>query len=129
MKNSKELKEMRGDKIAELEAIRDIATAEGRDLSEAENQEVDTLLGGVESLDGKIKRADKIEANLRTSAMNAGTPIGTKAPKEYKQWSLFKAIKDFQNHNLIFLYRSLFVIKNNKLLLPNLLDLLFFDTS
>ena len=62
MKNSKELKEMRGDKIAELEAIRDIATAEGRDLSEAENQEVDTLLGGVDKLDDQIKRADKIEA-------------------------------------------------------------------
>tara|TARA_R100000655_G_scaffold15802_1_gene34868 strand:+ start:481 stop:1737 length:1257 start_codon:yes stop_codon:yes gene_type:complete len=100
MKNSKELKEMRGDKIAELEAIRDIATAEGRDLSEAENQEVDGLLGGVDKLDDQIKRADKIEANLRTSAMNAGTPLGTKTPKEYKQWSLFKAIKDFQNHNL-----------------------------
>jgi HK97 family phage major capsid protein len=100
MKNSKELKEMRGDKIAELEAIRDIATAEGRDLSEAENQEVDTLLGGVDKLDDQIKRADKIEANLRTSAMSAGIPLGTKTPKEYKQWSLFKAIKDFQNHNL-----------------------------
>jgi HK97 family phage major capsid protein len=100
MKNSKELKEMRGDKIAELEAIRDIATAEGRDLSEAENQEVDTLLGGVDKLDDQIKRADKIEANLRTSAMSAGVPLGTKTPKEYKQWSLFKAIKDFQNHNL-----------------------------
>ena len=100
MKNSKELKEMRGDKIAELEAIRDIATAEGRDLSEAENQEVDTLLGGVDKLDDQIKRADKIEANLRSAAMNSGTPLGTKTPKEYKQWSLFKAIKDFQNHNL-----------------------------
>ena len=32
--------------------------------------------------------------------MNAGSPISTKKPKEYKQWSLFKAIKDFQNHNL-----------------------------
>ena len=64
MKNSKELKETRGDKIAELEAIRDIATAEGRDLNEAESQEVDTLLNNVESLDGKIKRAEKIESNL-----------------------------------------------------------------
>ena len=64
MKTSKELKELRGDKIAELEAIKDIASAEDRDLSEAENQEVDTLLGGVDTLDEKIKRADKIEANL-----------------------------------------------------------------
>ena len=100
MKNSKELKETRGDKIAELEAIRDIATAEGRDLNEAESQEVDTLLNNVESLDGKIKRAEKIESNLRVSAMSAGTPLSTKKPKEYKRWSLFKAIKDFQNHNL-----------------------------
>ena len=100
MKTSKELKELRGDKIAELEAIKDIASAEDRDLSEAENQEVDTLLGGVDTLDEKIKRADKIEANLRTSAMSAGAPLSTKKPKEYKKWSLFKAIKDFQNHNL-----------------------------
>ena len=44
MKSSKELKELRGDKISELEAIKDIATAEERDLNEADRSFTETMI-------------------------------------------------------------------------------------
>lgn len=72
MKSSKELKELRGDKVAELEAIKDIAEARNSDLNEAENQEVDNLIKGIEALDSKIERANKIEENIKRAAVSAG---------------------------------------------------------
>tara|TARA_R100001591_G_C4266014_1_gene161099 strand:+ start:31 stop:411 length:381 start_codon:yes stop_codon:yes gene_type:complete len=100
MKSSKELKELRGDKVSELEAIKDIAEARNSDLTEAENQEVDNLIKGIEDLDSKIERANKIEENLKRSAINAGTPLSAKSPKEYKQYSFFKALRGHMNGNL-----------------------------
>jgi HK97 family phage major capsid protein len=100
MKNSIELKELRGDKISELEAIKNIAEAEARDLNEAENQEVDTLLDDVKNLDSKIERAEKVEANLKRAAMISGSQLKTEKPKEFKQYSFFKAVKGYMNSNL-----------------------------
>tara|TARA_R100000655_G_scaffold51305_1_gene88973 strand:+ start:5493 stop:6761 length:1269 start_codon:yes stop_codon:yes gene_type:complete len=100
MKNSIELKELRGDKISELEAIKNIAEAETRDLNEAENQEVDTLLDDVKNLDTKIERAEKVEANLKRAAMISGSQLKTEKPKEFKQYSFFKAVKGYMNSNL-----------------------------
>ena len=107
MKSSKELKELRGDKVAELEAIKDIAEARNSDLNEAENQEVDNLIKGIEALDSKIERANKIEENIKRAAVNSGTPLSTKSPKEYKQYSFFKAIKGHMNGNLEGLEREM----------------------
>tara|TARA_Y100000593_G_C4307806_1_gene336654 strand:- start:436 stop:1704 length:1269 start_codon:yes stop_codon:yes gene_type:complete len=100
MKNSIELKELRGEKISELEAIKNIAEAETRDLNEAENQEVDTLLNDVNDLDTKIERAEKVEANLKRAAMVSGSTLKTEKPKEFKQYSFFKAVKGYMNSNL-----------------------------
>ena len=100
MKSSKELKELRGDKVSELEAIKDIAEARNSDLTEAENQEVDNLIKGIEALDSKIERANKIEENIKRSAVNAGSPLSAKSPKEYKQYSFFKALRGHMNGNL-----------------------------
>jgi len=61
MKTSIILKEERSDIISQLEAIKDVATTENRDLSSDENNEVDGLITEVDNLDAKIKRAEKLE--------------------------------------------------------------------
>ena len=97
MKSSIELKELRSDVISKLEVIKEVATAEERDLTQDENTEMDTLLKEVDSYDVKIKRAAKAEDVLKSAAV-AGAPVQTiNASKESKAWSLFKAINDLRN--------------------------------
>ena len=67
MKTSIILKEERSDIISQLEAIKDVATTESRDLSSDENNEVDGLITEVDNLDAKIKRAEKLETIKRNS--------------------------------------------------------------
>ena len=69
MKTSIILKEERSDIISQLEAIKDVATTENRDLSSDENNEVDGLITEVDNLDAKIERAEKLETIKRNSAV------------------------------------------------------------
>jgi len=97
MKSSIELKELRSDVISKLEVIKEVATAEERDLTQDENTEMDTLLKEVDSYDVKIKRAAKAEDALKSAAV-AGAPVQTiNASKESKGWSLFKAVRELTN--------------------------------
>ena len=99
MKTSIILKEERSDVISQLENIKDVATTEERDLTSDENEQVDGLLQEVDNLDDKIERAEKVETIKRNAAVVSGV-TATKSDKEYKNWSLFKAINEIRKGGL-----------------------------
>ena len=92
MKTSIILKEERSDIISQLEAIKDVATTESRDLSSDENNEVDGLITEVDSLDAKIERAEKLETIKRNSAVVSGV-VSTNVPKEVENYSFQSAMR------------------------------------
>ena len=92
MKTSIILKEERSDIISQLEAIKDVATTESRDLSSDENNEVDGLITEVDSLDAKIVRAEKLETIKRNSAVVSGV-VSTNVPKEVEDYSFQSAMR------------------------------------
>ena len=92
MKTSIILKEERSDIISQLEAIKDVATTENRDLSSDENNEVDGLITEVDNLDAKIKRAEKLETIKRNSAVVSGV-VSTNVPKEVEDYSFQSAMR------------------------------------
>ena len=98
MKSSIELKELRNDIISELEVIKETATAEERDLTSDENNNMDTLLNKADDLSAKIKRAEKVETEIRNNVKLAGTPVQkVNTEKTTRGWSLFKAINEVRN--------------------------------
>ena len=98
MKSSIELKEMRNDIIDSLEVIKETATAEERDLTSEENNEMDTLLKNADELSAKIERAEKVETEIRNNVKLAGTPVQkVNTAKETRGWSLFKAVREISN--------------------------------
>jgi HK97 family phage major capsid protein len=92
MKTSIILKEERSDIISQLEAIKDVATTENRDLSSDENNEVDGLITEVDNLDAKIERAEKLETIKRNSAVVSGV-VSTNVPKEVEDYSFQSAMR------------------------------------
>ena len=98
MKSSIELKEMRNDIISELEVIKETATAEERDLTTEENDNMDSLLKKADDLSAKIERAEKVETEIRNNVKFAGTPVQkVSVEKEKRGWSLFKAVREISN--------------------------------
>ena len=98
MKSSIELKEMRNDIIDSLEVIKETATAEERDLTSEENNEMDSLLKNADELSVKIERAEKVETEIRNNVKLAGTPVQkVNTAKEAREWSLFKAVREVSN--------------------------------
>ncbi len=99
MKTSIILKEERSDIISQLENIKDVATTEERDLTSEENEQVDGLLQEVDNLDVQIERAEKMETIKRNAAVVSGV-TAKKNDKEYRNWSLFKAINEIRKGGL-----------------------------
>jgi HK97 family phage major capsid protein len=98
MKSSIELKELRNDIISKLEVIKETATAEERDLTNDENNEMDTLLLDADKLSVKIERTEKVETEIRNNVKLAGTPVQkVNTEKATRGWSLFKAINEVRN--------------------------------
>ena len=98
MKSSIELKEMRNDIISKLEVIKETATAEERDLTSEENDNMDSLLKDADNLSVKIERAEKVETEIRNNVKFAGTPVQkVSVEKEKRGWSLFKAVRELSN--------------------------------
>ena len=87
MKSSIELKEMRNDIIDSLEVIKETATAEERDLTSEENNNMDSLLKNADELSAKIERAQRTEEALKTSAKVAGVKIETKQDKDLERFT------------------------------------------
>jgi len=98
MKSSIELKELRNDIISELEVIKLTATAEERDLTTEENNDMDSLLKKADDLSVKIERAEKVETEIRNNAKFSGTPVQkVNTDKATRGWSLFKAVSEIRN--------------------------------
>ena len=99
MKKSLELKETRSDLVSKLEEIHSTATTDKRELSSEENVNVDSFLKDIETIDEKIVRAEKVEAELRNAAAVSGATVNKKDVAD-KRYSLQKAINGFMNNNL-----------------------------
>jgi HK97 family phage major capsid protein len=93
MKSSIELKELRSDFISKLEVIKEVATAEERDLTQEENTEMDSVLKKIDDVDVKIERAERSEKALRTAAMVAGTKVDPKEDKDLGRFSFQEAMR------------------------------------
>ena len=65
MKKSLELKETRSSLVETLEGIKNTAEGETRNLNEAEATEVDNTLDKIDALDLEIKRAERMENEMR----------------------------------------------------------------
>tara|TARA_R110000824_G_scaffold68953_1_gene177750 strand:+ start:5456 stop:6685 length:1230 start_codon:yes stop_codon:yes gene_type:complete len=93
MKESLKLKESRSGLVDTLEAIKNTAEGESRNLNEAEAIEVDNTLSEIDALDVKITRAEKVEATLRTAAAVAGATVSTKTDKDLQKFTFQGAMR------------------------------------
>jgi len=94
MKNSNELKELRGKHTAEFEAINAVADADGRNLTEAESQRCDFLNAEIFRIDDKLKRAIQQEEMVARMAQMGGTSMPSEvreAQKTHSQFSIARA--------------------------------------
>lgn len=100
MKKSLELKETRSGLVETLEGIKNVAEGESRNLNEGESIEVDNTLNKIDEIDVQIKRAERMENELRTAAAVSGGSIKSETPKEMRNYSFQDAIKQAVNGNL-----------------------------
>lgn len=98
MKKSLDLKETRSDLVSKLESVHSLATSEKRELNKSEGKNVDSYLKKIDELDINIKRAEKIESELRANVSVAGAP--TQTIKADKRYSIQAAINGMVNGNL-----------------------------
>ena len=95
MKNSKFYLESRSEVVESMENLVNNAKAEGRDLSNDEQTEFDSLNEKAEALTSQAKRASNFEAIQAEKVKN--TPLNTEEEKATRNWSLFKAINEIRN--------------------------------
>lgn len=107
MKKSLELKETRSGLVETLEAIKNTAEGESRNLNEAETIEVDDTLSSIEKLDTKIERAEKVEAELRNAAAVSGAKITPKADKDLEKFTFTGAMRAAYTGELTGIYKEM----------------------
>jgi len=90
-----------------LEAIKNNAEGESRNLNEAEAIEVDNTLEAIDKLDVQITRAEKIENELRISAAVSGATVSSETPKEVRDYSFQDAMKAAVSGNLTGLVKEM----------------------
>ena len=91
MKTSKFYTEERASVVENMEAIVDSAKVEGRELTDSETKEFDTLNEKANSLEGMAKRAASFEA-LQASKLEKSEKIEN-TPKEVREYSFQDAMK------------------------------------
>jgi len=91
MKTSKFYTEERASVVENMEAIVDSAKVEGRELTDSETKEFDTLNEKANSLEGMAKRAASFEA-LQASKVEKSEKIEN-TPKEVREYSFQDAMK------------------------------------
>tara|TARA_R100001463_G_scaffold98348_1_gene152849 strand:+ start:5577 stop:6794 length:1218 start_codon:yes stop_codon:yes gene_type:complete len=91
MKTSKFYTEERASVVENMEAIVDSAKVEGRELTDSETNEFDTLNDKANSLEGMAKRAASFEA-LQASKVEKSEKIEN-TPKEIREYSFQDAMK------------------------------------
>ena len=92
MKTSKFYNEERASVIENLTAIVDSAKAEGRDLTEGESTEFDSLNDKATALDAQAKRAASFEA-INAAQAEKSAPVIENTPKEIRDYSFQEAMK------------------------------------
>ena len=96
MKNSKQLKEARGERIDALESL--VTSAEAREMNAEEVTLSENIMGEVSDLDQQIERAEKLEATLKRQAAPVSHAVSDNGSKEMKEnrdaYNLGKAIKE-----------------------------------
>ena len=80
MKKSLELKESRSGLVDTLEAIKNTAEGESRNLNEAEAIEVDNTIEAIDKLDVDITRAERIEAEKKAAGEKLNTILNAENP-------------------------------------------------
>jgi len=92
MKTSKFYTEERSVAVEKMEAIVDSAKVEGRELTDSETQEFDSLNEKANSLEGMAKRAASFEA-LQANKAAKSEPVIEDTPKEIREFSFAKAME------------------------------------
>jgi HK97 family phage major capsid protein len=98
MKTSKFYTEERASVVENMEAIIDSAKVEGRELTDSETKEFDSLNDKANSLEGMAKRAASFEALQANAAKSE--PVVEDTPKEVREYSFQEAIKAAYNGRL-----------------------------
>ena len=107
MKTSKFYTEERASVVENMEAIIDSAKVEGRELTESETTEFDTLNGKANSLEGMAKRAASFEALQANKAAKSEPVMETESPKEIRDYSFQEAIKAAHSGNMTGLVKEM----------------------
>ena len=93
MKTSKFYTEERSSAVEKMEAIVDSAKVEGRELSDSETKEFDSLNEKANSLEGMAKRAASFEALQANKAAKSEPITEENTPKEIREFSFAKAME------------------------------------
>tara|TARA_B110000261_G_scaffold91654_1_gene104240 strand:+ start:6055 stop:7272 length:1218 start_codon:yes stop_codon:yes gene_type:complete len=97
MKKSLELKETRSGLVESLEAIKNIADTESRNLNESETTKVDSTLSEIDALDVQITRAERMENEMRVAAAVGGATVSTSVDKDKRSYSFQDAMRQAVN--------------------------------
>lgn len=104
MKNAKELKEVRGERVSALDGIVKAADAENRELNAEEIQRSDDLIGEIEDLDKQIERAEKVAEALKRTAQPVAFATGSGETNErakiQKRFSITEGVKGAMQNKL-----------------------------
>jgi len=92
MKTSKFYTEERSVAVEKMEAIVDSAKVEGRELTDSETTEFDSLNEKANSLEGMAKRAASFEALQANKAAQSEPVTETESPKEVREYSFQEAM-------------------------------------
>ena len=93
MKTSKFYTEERSSVVEKMEAIIDSAKAEGRELTEGETTEFDSLNEKANSLESMAKRAASFESLQASKASKSNEVTEENTPKEMRDYSFQDAMK------------------------------------
>ena len=93
MKSSKFYTEERSSVVENMEAIIDTAKVEGRELTESETTEFDTLNEKANSLEGMAKRSASFEALQASKASKSNEVTEENTPSEIRNYSFQDAMK------------------------------------
>jgi hypothetical protein len=93
MKTSKFYTEERSSVVENMEAIIDTAKVEGRELTESETTEFDSLNEKANSLESMAKRAASFESLQASKASKSNEVTEENTPKEERQLQLLIVLK------------------------------------
>ena len=107
MKSSKFYTEERSSVVENMEAIIDTAKVEGRELTESETTEFDTLNEKANSLEGMAKRSASFEALQASKASKSNEVTEENTPSEIRNYSFQDALSQAASGRLSGLVREM----------------------